>query len=610
MLGWKRLCVAAAVLFLSLGVANAQSAAATQTPGAAGPAAIHQRTSPQGLADILGYISRGWGLLTRSMESCDTFEDVKSTGKQVLYLPAGVPEPQALANLERNCRVTVRHLPAPIQRPGEIDVQAIRPQGLLYLPHPYVVPGGRFNEMYGWDSYFIICGLLQAGKWRLARGIVENFFYEIEHYGMVLNANRTYYLTRSQPPFLSSMIMAVYEREKSAGHDDRTWLEKAYPFAVRDYDFWTHGPHLAGTTGLSRYYGLGNGPAPEVMAGNPQYYRYVASYFLLHPEASEGSLMRLVGDAAPAGIAGPSFSAYLCQETKAPSRRNCELAGRAGLTANFCKNDRSMRESGFDVSFRFGPFGADTIDYAPVGLNSLLYKTEKELEEMSRLLGRQKEAREWAGRAALRRERIDKYLWNEKRGLYFDYDFVKRRQSSYVFATTFYPLWAGAASPAQARAVAANLKLFIEPGGLVTSLRKTEAQWDYPYGWAPLQLIGEEGLRRYGHAEKADQVAYRFLGTVVENFRRDGTIREKYNVVTRSSETQVKAGYQKNVIGFGWTNGVFLALLHSLPASWKKRLAEVPLTGRGRSTTGTGQPGRVMEEAGSHGPASPPLPAE
>jgi alpha,alpha-trehalase len=569
------------ILFLLLcpGLALAQSAVVPPSSGARQSVVTHSR-QPDGqpLTDILSYISRGWERLTRSMTRCNTLKDVKSAGQPVLYLPADFSEPAAVKNLENNCGVSVRRLPASVEKPGVIDVNAIRPQGLLYVPNPYVVPGGRFNEMYGWDSYFIIRGLIRAGKVNLARGIVENFFFEIDHYGMVLNANRTYYLTRSQPPFLTSMIMAVYGAEKAAGHNDLAWLEKAYPFAVRDYDFWIRAPHLAGSTGLSRYYDFGNGPAPEVMAGNPAYYRYVASYFMSHPETGAAYLVPVRGDALSEKVTGPVFSIFLCQDAEAPSSQNCDMAERVGLAAKFYKGDRSMRESGFDVSFRFGPFGAGTPDYAPVGLNSLLYKTERDLEEMTLLLDRKQQAHEWQQRAAARRERMDKYLWNAKRGLFFDYDFVKRTQSTYEFATTFYPLWAGLASPDEAKAVAANLHLFLDPGGVVTSLRQTKAQWDYPYGWAPLQLIAAEGLRRYGFDQDADRIAYRFLGTVLRNFRRDGTIREKYNVVTRSSETEVRAGYRQNVIGFGWTNGVFLALWHSLPLSWRERLLAFPGT--------------------------------
>ena len=158
--------------------------------------------------------------------------------------------------------------------------------------------------------------------------------------------------------------------------------------------------------------------------------------------------------------------------------------------------------------------------------------------------------------------------------MYFDYDFTKREKSSYEYVTTFYPLWAGLATPEQAKAVVQHLSTFERPGGLAMSPHETGGQWDYPYAWAPNQLLADEGLRRYGFNEDADRVSYEFLSTVAENFRRDGTIREKYNAVTRSSETQVTAGYHMNIVGFGWTNGVFLALLQELPENYVQRLAK------------------------------------
>jgi len=398
---------------------------------------------------------------------------------------------------------------------------------------------------------------------------VENFFFELDHYGGFLNANRTYYLTRSQPPFLTSMIMAVYEAEKRSPRDAKAWLDKAYPYAVKDYNLWIRAPHLAGTTGLSRYYDFGDGPVPE-MADDPSFYKKVVIYLLAHPEAGQQYLDRPTAVEPRWVLTGPAFLLKLCDV--GPPEANCEPAGAIGLTPDYYKGDRSMRESGFDVAFRFGPYSGSTHHYAPVCLNSLLYKVEKDLEKMSALLGRAQESKDWSERAAKRRELVNKYLWNEKRGLYFDYEFEKGRQSSYVFITTFYPLWAGLASPEQARAVARNLKLFEQPGGLVMSTQESKGQWDYPYGWAPTQLVAIEGLRRYGFTDAANRNSYNFLSTVLENFRRDGTIREKYNVVSRSSETKVEAGYQQNVVGFGWTNGVFLVFLHALPPEVASRL--------------------------------------
>jgi alpha,alpha-trehalase len=212
------------------------------------------------------------------------------------------------------------------------------------------------------------------------------------------------------------------------------------------------------------------------------------------------------------------------------------------------------------VSFRFGPYGDETENFAPVCLNSLLYKTEKDLEQMAGILGKASEAAEWKERGEKRKAAIEKYMWDAGRGVFFDYDFVAARRSNYLFATTFYPLWAGLATKEEARAVDASLKEFEQPGGLVTSKNLSGAQWDFPYEWAPLQLLADEGLRKYGYGEDADRLSYEFLSTVIANFERDGTMREKYNAETRSDETRVQAGYHANVVGFGWTNGAFLVL--------------------------------------------------
>lgn len=523
-------------------------------------------TSPNSLSDILQYISAGWDILTRTMNRCDSLEDTKTGGEAVLYLPAGMGIPAAISELQMHCRVRVEHLPTKITVPGEIDPNKIPTEGLLYLANPYVVPGGQFNEMYGWDSYFIIRGLLREHRTELARGMVENFFFEIDHYGGVLNANRTYYLTRSQPPFLSSMILAVYDAEKAEGKTDFPWLEKAYRYALRDYEQWNQKPHLAGKTGLSRYFDHGEGPVPEIVGDPSHYYRGVVYFFLAHDFSFKSFLVHDGASTSGGPILGPKFPVFVCDpETGDIGASDCAPASYVALSADFYKGDRSMRESGFDVSFRFGPFGAATHHFAPVCLNSLLYKTETDMERMSTLLGHPEDAKNWKSKAAERRQRMNQYFWDASRGLFFDYNVVTAKRSKYEYATTFYPLWAGLASKEEARAIVHNLNLFEQPGGLAMSRTESQAQWDLPYGWAPIQLLAVEGLRRYGYNREADRISGNFLSMVLENFRRDHTIREKYNVVTRSSETSVVEGYAQNVTGFGWTNAVFLELLHESP---------------------------------------------
>src|SRR5689334_474825 len=250
------------------------------------------QTAGPGLAPILHYISGAWDTLTRSMNQCASVTDPKLKTSTVVYLPADLQEPPGLEALSKQCKVSVEHLPKVLHGLGEIDPRTIQPQGLLFLEHKYVVPGGRFNEMYGWDSYFIVRGLLRDGRVDLAKDMVENFFFEIEHYGTILNANRSYYLSRSQPPFLTSMILSVYEAEKAAGREDKKWLERAYGYAAKDYEMWVSAPHIAEGTGLSRYYDFGDVPAPESLKDETDHYRRVAAYFVMHPELDRGYLER------------------------------------------------------------------------------------------------------------------------------------------------------------------------------------------------------------------------------------------------------------------------------------------------------------------------------
>ena len=534
----------------------------------------------EGLKPILTYIATAWDTLTRSMSDCSTIVDSKLAGKSILYVPVDFPINGKLRALEARCNIEVRPLPKIIHKLGEVDTNTFSPHGLLYLEYPYVVPGGRFNEMYGWDSYFIIRGLVRADKLDLARGMIENFFFEIEHYGALLNANRTYYLSRSQPPFLTSMIVAVYDAQKAQGKEDRAWLERSYGYAVRDHNMWTTEALLAGDTGLSRYFDFGEGPAPESLKDETDHYQKVAEYFLQHSDIGSRFLAdHPAGESAETSV-GALYSLKLCNLPLTMEKQRCEAVKEISLDRDYYKGDRSMRESGFDISFRFSPFGAETHHFAPVCLNSLLYKSEKDLETMSRELGRNKEADDWKSKANARQKEIVAWLWDAQRGEFFDYKVSEKKRSVYEYASTFYPLWVGLATKEQAAAIAKNLDHFERPGGLLTSPYETGAQWDAPYAWAPLELIAVEGLRRYGYEDQANRLSYEFLSNVAENFRRDGTIREKYDAVHRSAEAAVKSGYPINVIGFGWTNGVFLEFLHEMPKAEVEKLGAEQNTGK------------------------------
>lgn len=495
--------------------------------------------------DIHAYIHQGWDSLSRSMTDCASFADSKLTTAPVLYLPAEETIPAAVAAMQTHCKVDVRHLPRTIRHEGDLPPDEIATPGLLYLPNRYVVPGGRFNEMYGWDSYFILLGELADGRVELARGTVENFFYEIDHYGSILNANRTYYLTRSQPPFLSAMVMAVYQA-MSAAHpaEAKAWLRRAMPYMVRDHALWTSAPHLAGATGLSRYFDLGHGPVPE-MADDSTYYLDVIRWLQAHHFAQNAIYLRKAD--AEDGCRG---------------KANCLATAADGLalTESFFAGDRAMRESGFDTSFRFGPFSGSTQEYAPVCLNSLLLRYEMELAGMSAWLGDRAGQLRWRAAANKRKTTMNRLMWDERAGMFMDYDFGTGKKSDYKYVTTYYALWSGLATKAQAKRLRATLPVFEHAGGLAMSAAPTGMQWDAPFGWAPTNWMAVEGLARYGYRSDAQRIAREFSASVEKNFAHDGTIREKYNVESADANVAVSAGYKANVVGFGWTNGVYAVM--------------------------------------------------
>lgn len=520
-------------------------------------AAMIAQAAPSDAMKTLQYIHAGWKTLTRSLDDCSALADSKVANRPLLYLPADFAAPQGLAAIAKKCGVQTRVLPRKIDRIGAINPQALPEQGVLYLPHRYVVPGGFFNEMYGWDSYFIVIGLLADHQGMLARGMVENQLFEVEHYGGVLNANRSYYLTRSQPPFLSSMMRAVLDDADSftSKADARAWLERNYALAVADYGVWTSKSHQAGTTGLARYFDYGQGPVPEMR--DATYLLDVMRWLRSHPAADPGYLIEAAQK--PDAAERSRLATTSCDVSASKACADAWLDGYR-LSADFFLGDRAMRESGFDVTFRFGPFAGSTHHFAPVCLNSLLFRYEKDLADFARRLGRDSDARHFDDAAARRRAAIDKYLWQGDRGIYADYDTQAGKPSPYVYVSAFYPLWAGAASAEQAAAMQKKLALLERKGGLSMSTTDSGVQWDEPFGWAPTNWLAIAGLDAYGFHEDARRLARKFIATVDQGYADDGTIREKYNMITGDANVAIRTGYKDNVIGFGWTNGVYLKL--------------------------------------------------
>lgn len=515
-------------------------------------------------AKTLAYIDQGWTTLTRSMDDCSSLHDDKVKTRPVLYLPADLKRTAGIDAIAKRCKVDVRVLPQTVRQIGELDPSRLPQQGLLYLPNPYVVPGGFFNEMYGWDSYFIVLGLVADKRENLARDMVDNFLFEAEHYGGVLNANRTYYLTRSQPPFLGEMIREVLDAPASFAdrRDADAWLAHAYPLALRDYEVWNRPEHRAGDTGLARYFDYGAGPVLEMR--DADYLRGVIEWLLAHPGRDPGYLVE--ASEHPDEAEAQRLKTTSCDVRASEVCAKAWAKGRR-LSADYYLGDRAMRESGFDVNFHFGPFAGSTHHYAPVCLNSLLYRYETALRDFALRLGKKDDAQRFAKAAEARKAAMDKYLWQPGPGMYQDYDFVAGKSAVDPYITTFYPLWAGAASKQQAQAVREKLPLFERKGGLAMSADESGAQWDAPFGWAPTNWLAVAGLDAYGFHEDARRVGGKFVATIDNSLAHDGTIREKYNMATGDADVKVSAGYSENVIGFGWSNGVYLKLRNLLRES-------------------------------------------
>ncbi|RHZ89787.1 hypothetical protein Glove_10g10 [Diversispora epigaea] len=437
---------------------------------------------------------------------------------------------------------------------------------------PFVVPGGRFNEMYGWDSYFETLGLVVDGRLDLAKGMVDNFVYEITHYGKILNANRSYYLTRSQPPFLTDMAMKVYERlppNENTGEDGKgeneKWLAKVICAAIKEYHtVWMSEPRYDPVTGLSRYYPTGLGIPPETEASHFDH--------VILPFADQ------------LGLSIKEYAAkYQNKEILEPQLDEYFL------------HDRAVRESGHDTTYRFEKRCAYL---ATIDLNSLLYKYEIDICEIIKEIfnnhfvsndGTIVTSEVWFERAELRKEKIDKYLWNEEKGLYYDYNTVTCQQSVYESATAFWALWAGCASYEQAeKLVKISLPKFEVLGGLMSgteesrgsiTLDRPNRQWDYPFGWAPHQIMAWRGLENYGFMTEARRLAYRWCYTITKSFVDfNGVVPEKYDIVTLNHQLQVEYGNVGTDFkfvpreGFGWMNASYQLGLSYLTTLMRRAL--------------------------------------
>ncbi|HVO86277.1 MAG TPA: trehalase family glycosidase [Candidatus Binatia bacterium] len=360
---------------------------------------------------------------------------------------------------------------------------------LIGLPHKYLVPAFErghefdFNELYYWDSYFMVQGIMDERHRELVLGILENLLSLFERFKIIPNASRTYLMGRSQPPILTSFIMDVYKAYKL----DKKWLARAITIAEAEYNtVWmgTTKPNARQVyEGLSRYYDVN----------------------------------------------------YL--------------------------NDLAEAESGWDMTPRFS---RKCLNYLPVDLNCLLYKYERDFAYARRLLGQETEAVAWEKAAHERRIAINQLMWSEVRGLYYDYDYVKRRRGSVDSLAAYYSLWAGVASEKQAARLVRSLKRFEHKGGLSTTNAMPlnqfvpggmPMQWAYPNGWAPLHFIAVAGLLKYGYGKEARRIALKWLSTNLKWFNKHGVFLEKYNVV-QPDKPPLKGVYPSQT-GFGWTNSVF-----------------------------------------------------
>jgi alpha,alpha-trehalase len=390
---------------------------------------------------------------------------------------------------------------------------------LIPLPFPYIVPGGRFREIYYWDSYFTSLGLRASGKVDMIENMVENFSHLIDTVGYIPNGNRTYYLGRSQPPFYAMMVKLLVE-ERGEGI-----LLKYLPQLEREYQFWMKGAERLNENRLTAHHSA---------------------------RMRDGALLNRYWDE---------------NSTPRPEsfQQDLELSHQSDqLPANLFRHLRAGAESGWDFSSRWFKDGHSlssihTTDIAAVDLNCLLLNLERTIAEACQVARNVQGTQRFEEIAARREAAIQKYFWNEEQGFYLDYDIAHAQQSRAITLAGAFPLFFTVATEEQAKAVARTIeKKFLMPGGVVTTLETTGQQWDAPNGWAPLQWITIVGLENYGHHDLAAEIANRWIKLNSDVFKRTGKLMEKYNVV--DTHLEAGGGEYPGQDGFGWTNGVLLAL--------------------------------------------------
>lgn len=422
---------------------------------------------------------------------------------------------------------------------------------LLPLPKPYVVPGGRFREVYYWDSYFTMLGLAESGHWDKVQDMVDNFAHEIDTWGHIPNGNRSYYLSRSQPPFFSMMVELLASQKGDEVY--ATYL----PQLKAEYAYWMEGAH-------------------ELKPGE-QNKRVV--------KLKDGSLLNRYWDDRDT----PRTESYLDDVTTAknnPNRPATEIYRdlRAGAASGWDFSSRWMDDPNQLGSIR-------TTSIVPVDLNALMYQLEKTLAHASIAAKDNATGSEYQRLADARQKAIEANLWNAKEGWYADYDLKRNAVRSQLTAAALFPLYVHAAAQDRADKMATVTRTqLLKAGGLATTNVKTGQQWDAPNGWAPLQWVATEGLQNYGHKDLAMEVTWRFLTNVQHTYNREQKLVEKYDVSTTG--TGGGGGEYPLQDGFGWTNGVTLKMLDLLCGSEKtcdstpdKLPSATP--GPATSTTGT-----------------------